>query len=318
MNQKLTISGIVVLLVALGMVAGFRRSDWHSSPTATRPDESGSIPSSLIRFEADSNAVVSMPNGSLVRLLFVQMGTKGSQVLARMEADEWVELTHTQTREIQISRLGEVYWDTATRREPTSPHLTSVMLLLQFVELAPGPEINLSFRDASTGWKIDKPGYWASDPVATGQQEKRSYYLAGAELPILHSARIEVEVSYKDQKHGDCIGVFILPSLLGVPDSNLTPGDLFDVVIPQIELQNIHDMRRAISNYAQVTLPKAPVFTDGFPRSYTDVTVRELTREFARYHRRNGHLSFDSAKHEFAFHKTWWRDWTSKIRNWQF
>lgn len=257
-----------------------------------------------------------MPDGGLIRLLFVQMGTKGSQVLARMEAGEWIELTHAQTSEIQNLQLGEVYWDTETRRIPVRPHLASMALLLQFVDATPERKIDLSFRDASTDWKIDPPSDWASDPVAAGWQKERRYYMAGAELPVLHSARLEVAVRFRNERHGECIGVFTLPPLLGVPERNVNPGDLFQVVIPQIEVQNTHEIARAISDYAQVRMPSAQIFTDGFPKQYTDVTVLELAHEFARSHQELGQLSFDSEDHEFTLDKTWWQKWSSRARSW--
>ena len=242
---------IVFLFGLLGLVAAFHRPTWHSSPTDLRRVNTMVGIRVPPRYDANANGVASIPRGGQVQLLFAAMGVGKNRVLARLEAGEWVRLNPEETGQIQDLAFGEVYWDTETLRTK-EPHLYAIELLLHFRDFEPGSKIELSFRDDQTSWPIHQPESWGSNPVAAGWRKDLRYYLAGASLTVLHSARLEASVKFYDPRRGDCVAVFHLPPLLSIPTENEHLSDLFDLVIPEIEFRSTREMQAAITNYAQV------------------------------------------------------------------
>ncbi len=78
------------------------------------------------------------------------------------------------------------------------------------------------------------------------------------------------------------------PPLPGTPPENANPDDLFDVVIPYLVVEDEDDLRYAIARTVQLTprstVRHAPPPPGSYPRSYANVTSRQLVADYLSVH----------------------------------
>ncbi|MEM1296401.1 MAG: hypothetical protein AAGH89_13620 [Verrucomicrobiota bacterium] len=151
---------------------------------------------------------------------------------------------------------------------------------------------------------VDRHG---KEEKVTQRQSYRLSYLTTKTLPEDLS---ELVLRYRPN-HARV--VFELPPLRGVPPVNQDIENVFDVVIPHLEVHHSHELKWTISQQAGVRFAfrDAEFPTDYFPHRFENQSLGELLDEYLAHHPQGSRVRLNSKTHlleipkPFSFEKTW-------------